>query len=71
MPPQILQGLMQQMGGPEQFQKAVNSAQNQLMQQNYTMEQFMQNPQQIAQAVIPQDRLQWAMQMANQYMGRR
>lgn len=67
---QVMSGIMNRFGGPEPFQNAMNTAQNTLRQNNFTMEQFMQNPQQIAQKCIPQDRLNWAMQMANQCMGR-
>jgi hypothetical protein len=71
IPPQFANVLMQQLGGPEQFQKAINSAQNMLQQQNITMEQFMQSPQQYVQQIVPQDRLQWAMQQANAIYGRK
>lgn len=71
IPPQLANALMQQLGGPEQFQKAINSAQNMLQQQNITMEQFMQSPQQYVQQIVPQDRLQWAMQQANAIYGRK
>lgn len=67
---QTMQTIMNSFGGPEPFQKAMNTAQNSLMQSNVTMEQFMQNPQQIAQQLIPQDRLDYAIQMANKMTGR-
>lgn len=35
------------------------------------MEQFMQSPQQYVQQIVPQDRLQWAMQQANAIYGRK
>lgn len=66
-----MQGIMNQMGGPQNFQKAMNQAQQQLQKSGYTMEQFMQNPQMVLEKTVPQDRLQQAMQAANNFYGRR
>ena len=72
IPIEALQPIMNQFGGPQQFQTAVNNAQNVLVQHNVTMEQFMQNPAQaINQMGIPKERLDWAMEQANKFYGRR
>ena len=73
---QLTQMLMQRMGGPQQFQSAMNAAQQALAQCNITMEQFMQNPQvvmnQLIQSgAIPQDKFNQAIQQANNTYPRR
>jgi len=72
----MTQMLMQRMGGPQQFQSAMNAAQQALAQCNVSMEQFMQNPQgvmnQLVQSgAIPQDKLNQAIQQANNSYPRR
>lgn len=72
----LTQMLMQRMGGPQQFQTAMNAAQQALAQCNVTIDQFMQNPQgvmnQLVQSgAIPQDRLTQAIQQANNQIPRR
>lgn len=72
----ITQMLMSRFGGPQQFQNAMNQAQNALMQCNMSMEQFMQNPQatmnQLVQSgAIPQEVYNQAVQRANQAFPRR
>lgn len=67
---------MSRFGGPQQFQNAMNQAQNTLMQCNMSMEQFMQNPQAIMNQLvqsgtIPQEVYNQAVQRANQALPRR
>lgn len=73
---QIVQMLMSRFGGPQQFQQAMNAAQQKLSQCNMSMEQFMNNPQTainnlIQSGAISQDALNQAMQRANQTLPRR
>ena len=64
-----LNALVNQFGGPQQFQQAMNSMQNRLMQCNMTPEQFIQSKLQSGE--LTQDRLNAAIQKANMYTGRR
>lgn len=73
---QIIQMLMSRFGGPQQFQNAMNTAQQRLSQCNMTIDQFMNNPQNamsnlVNSGVISQDALNAAIQKANQTIPRR
>lgn len=73
MNPEVMNVIMNQFGGPQQFQQQINGM---LQQYNTTYEQFMQQPQQFLQqqvqaGKITQQQLDMAIQRANQYMGRR
>ena len=73
---QMIQMVMSRFGGPQQFQQAMNNAQQKLSQCNMSMEQFMNDPQTainglVQSGVISQDVLNQAMQRANQSLPRR
>jgi hypothetical protein len=66
---QMMSLLMQQAGGPVEFQRNVNNVQNLLSQANMSPEQYVQRLVQSGQ--ISQEKVNWAMQMANNMMGRK
>lgn len=66
---QFMNQIMNQFGGPQQFQQQVNYAQQQLQQANMNPQQFLQ--QQVQSGGLTQQELNAAMQKANMIMGRR
>lgn len=66
---QMMSQLMNQFGGPQQFQQRLNAAQQQLQQMNMSPEQFLN--QQVQNGQLSQDRLNWAIEQANQAYGRK
>lgn len=64
-----MQMAMGYFGGPQTFQQCVNDANNNLQQMGMNPQQYLQ--QQLQSGNISQDRMQYAMQMANQILGGR
>lgn len=65
----IMDAIVAQFGGPQQFQQAMNSAQNELQRRNMTPEQFVQSKLQSGE--LSQERLNAAIQKVNSLYGRR
>lgn len=65
----IMDAVIAQFGGPQQFQQQMNAAQNELQKCNMTPEQFLQSKLQSGE--LSQDRLNAAIQKVNSLYGRR
>lgn len=65
----ILNTVVNQFGGPQQFQQAMNAAQNMMQQTNMTPQQIVQNKLQSGE--LSQEAYNNAIQRANSIFGRR
>lgn len=64
---QLLNQVMQMLGGPQQFQTLMNQAQQRLQQANMTPEQYVNNM--ISSGQMTQEQFQQARNFANQVTG--
>lgn len=69
--PELMSQLASPMGGTVNLQNALNNAQQALAQKSMSINDFMQNPHTIIKQLVPEDRLNWAIQQANSVFGRR
>ena len=65
----IMNAAVNQFGGPQQFQQAMNAAQNMMQQTNMTPQQILQNKLQSGE--LSQEAYNNAIQRANSVFGRR
>ena len=65
----VLNAVVNQFGGPQQFQQAMNAAQNMMQQTNMTPQQIVQNKLQSGE--LSQEAYNNAIQRANSIFGRR
>lgn len=65
----VIQAAVNQFGGPQQFQQAINAAQNMMQQTQMTPQQIVQNKLQSGE--LSQEAFNNAVQRANSIFGRR